>query len=156
MEFGSITPTVDIFEALLTLLLVFVGLPAAVYNVRESWGEKEWAIDDPDPSMRRLGLNRFDNARLLLLAVVLIALGTASGLLVPSAIQLQAAAALDFQDVLNAVAQRVVYIGVVLCLTYKCVNDAIWRRDVDRRRRRATAEAAALAAALVAAPEGKD
>jgi hypothetical protein len=135
VEFGSLTPTVDVFEAVLAVLLVLLGLPTAVYNVREAWAEKEWAIDDPDPAIRRLGLNRFDNARLLLLAMALIALGTLSALLVPSALQLAGGGTPDFQDVLNAVLQRVVYIGVVLCVAYKAINDAVWRRDVDRRRR---------------------
>lgn len=135
MEFGSLTPTIDVFEVALAVLLVLLGLPAAVYNVREAWGEKEWALDDPDPSMRRLGVSRFDNARLLLLAVALITLGTVSALMVPSVLALANPSGVDFQDVLNAVLQRVVYIGVVLCLTYKCVNDAVWRRDIDRRRK---------------------
>lgn len=165
MEFGSLTPTVDIFELVLAVVLVALAFPAALYNVREAWGEKEWAIDDPDPAMRRLGINRYDNARLLLLAVCFIALGDLSALLVPSALQLATPATVDFQDLLNAVLQRIVYIGVVLCITYKAVNDAVWRRDVDRRRKaRAAAGVAAAAGAVpvVEAPavvipaEGKD
>lgn len=154
MEFGAITPTVDVFELVLALVLVLLALPTSIYNVREAWGEKEWALDDPDPAIRRLGINRFDNARLLLLAVVFVALGTLSALLVPSALQLAAPATADFQDMLNAVLQRVVYIVVVLCLTYKCVNDAVWRRDVDRRRRqRPRADPTKDAAAAVALGE---
>lgn len=150
MEFGSITPTVDVFELVLAVLLVLVGLPAVVYNVREAWAEKEWALDDPDPAIRRLGINRYDNARLLFLAVVLIALGNLSSLLVPSVLQLSSVPSVDFQDVLNAVLQRVVFIGVVLCITYKAVNDAIWRRDVDRRRRRGSG----VGTATLSAPAG--
>lgn len=135
MEFGSLTTTVDVFELALAVVLVILALPASAYNVREAWGEKEWAIDDPDPAIRRLGLNRYDNARLLFLAVVLIGLGDLSSLLVPSPLQLANPATVDFQDVLNAVLQRIVYIGVVLCITYKAINDAVWRRDVDRRRK---------------------
>jgi hypothetical protein len=133
VEFGSLTSTVDIFEAVLGLLLLLLALPATIYNVREAWGEKERALDDPKPSMRRLGLNRYDNARLLLLTVVLIALGTLSALLVPSAVQIADPLRVSFRDVLNAVVQRVVFIGVVLAITYQCVNDAVWRQDVDRR-----------------------
>lgn len=147
MEFGSLSPTVDVFELVLAVLLVLVGLPAVVYNLRESWAEKEWALDDPDPAIRRLGINRYDNARLLFLAVVLIALGTLSSLLVPSVLQLSGAPVLDIQDVLNSVLQRVVFIGVVLCITYKAVNDAVWRRDVDRRRRRGSGVGTATLAA---------
>ena len=151
MEFGTIPwlPTVDIFELVLALILVLFALPAGIYNVREAWNEKEWAIDDLDPAMRRLGVYRYDNARLLLLSIILIAAGNFSALLVPSVLQLAATPTVDFQDILNAVLQRIVYILVVLCLTYKAVNDAVWRWYADGRRQEPPK-------VVVVEPEGKD
>lgn len=141
MDFGALTPTVDVFEVLIVVALL-VGVPAAFYNAREAWGEKEWAIDDPDPAMRRLGENRWDNARSLFLAMLTVAVLALSSLLVPSATQMAVPGTLDFQDMLNGVLQRVGLVFVVVFLTHKCVNDAVWRRYVDRRRRERDAQTA--------------
>ncbi len=152
-SFGGLTPTVDIFEVFIVLTLV-VGVPMSIYNVREAWAEKEWAVDDPDPAIRRLGFNRWENAQNLMLAMFTIAFMTLSALLVPSAIQVANPNLVDFQDVMNAFIQRIGLVFIVLFLTRKCINDAIWRRDVDRRRRAgagmgsvAIAPAAAVASA---------
>lgn len=151
MTFAALTPTIDLFEAILLVILVVVAIPAGTYNVRESWKEKEWAIDDPDPSMRRLGINRYDNARLLFLALLLVLLGNISALTVPSALQWDSGIVdRDFSDVFNAVVQRLIYIGVTLCITYKAVNDAVWRRDTDRRRRQPRTDPKKDAVAAVA------
>jgi hypothetical protein len=136
-SFGGLTPTIDIFEVFIVIALA-VGIPMSIYNVREAWAEKEWAVDDPDPAIRRLGFNRWENAQNLMMAMFVITFMTISSLMVPSAIQSANPNVVDFQDVMNAFIQRIGVVMVVLFLTRKCINDAIWRRDVDRRRKAGT------------------
>jgi hypothetical protein len=141
---------VDVFEVILVLTLL-VGLPLVTMNMRQSWDEKEWAIDSADPSFRRLGVSRFENARLLFGAMSFLAIGALGALLVPSPTLQLTAPGVEFIDIFNAIIQRLVPAGVALCLAYKAWNDIIWRRYVDSRRRTSSiARAAADAQKSVA------
>lgn len=130
LSFASVTPTIDVFEIVLALLAVLVALPMTAYNLRAGWGEMQWAIDDPDPTMRRLGAQRFFNGLLLFLIVLAITLATFSGFMVPSSIQNME----SITDVVNALVQRTVFIAVVVCIVLKSLSDAWWRQDADGRR----------------------
>lgn len=166
MEFGTLPflPTVDVFEVLIVVALL-VAIPYDLYNTREAWLEKERFLDDADPTLRRLGECRWENTQLRLTALVTIAIVTLSAVLVPSPLQMAAPLTLDFQDILNSFLQRIGLLLVVLYLTRKAVNDAIWRRYADRqwqeRVERARAAAALAGVPVVEAPavvvaEGKD
>ena len=86
MSYAALTGTIDAFEAVLALLLL-VAWWFAARNVREGWTEKEWALDDPSPVMRRLGAVRYDNARLLSVVVFCVTVVDLLLMLTPSAIQ---------------------------------------------------------------------
>lgn len=131
MDFTALTPTADAFEAV-RLVLALVALAVAVFNLREAWGEMDWALDDPDPTMRRLGPSRYANAMFLLVAVLFLLLAAVTSLLVPSPLHAQQEDALGV--VVDGINQRVCTVAALVFLTLIGVNDAWWRHDADRRR----------------------
>lgn len=149
MNYASVTPTVDAFEAGLLLLLA-VAWWFAARNVREGWTEKEWALDDPSPVMRRLGAVRYDNARLLAVVVFCVTVIDLLLLLTPSAIQSQEGTT----EVLVAVGTRAALIVATLSIVHKIWNDSWWRRysDANSGRPLRGPEAPAPAAPAAGAP----
>lgn len=147
MEFGTLPflQTVDVFELLIVVALCF-AIPYDIYNTRQAWLEKERFLDDEDPALRRLGESRWENTRLRLAALFLIALVTLSAVLVPSPLQLAAPSSVDFQDVLNGFLQRIGLLLVVMALGYKAFNDATWRRYADEQWKTRVARARKIAA----------
>lgn len=144
MNFASVSPTVDALEAV-RVALVLVALAVAVLNLRAAWGEMDWALDDADPTMRRLGPSRYANAVFLVGVVLFLSLGAFTSLLTPSPIQ----SSEDTLPVVDAINQRVTTIGALVFVTLMGLNDAWWRRDAARRR---AARAAAPGAGAAQAP----
>lgn len=126
MNYAALSPTIDAFEAVLALLLL-VAWWFAARNVREGWTEKEWALDDPSPVMRRLGAVRYDNARLLAVVVFCVTAVDLLIMLTPSAIQTQEGTT----EVLVAVGSRSALIVATLAIIHKIWNDSWWRRYSD-------------------------
>jgi hypothetical protein len=153
MNYAALTGTVDAFEAVLFLLLL-IAWGFAARNVREGWTEKEWALDDPSPVMRRLGAVRYDNARLLTVVVFCVTVVDLLIMLTPSAIQTQEGTT----EVLVSVGSRAALIVATLALIHKVWNDSWWRRYSDAHDgRRPPVVAAAAAPVVVAEPApGKD
>lgn len=102
MSFASVTPTIDWFEVVQFVALL-AALGAVVADVRHAWGNAQWAIDDADPFMRRLGPVQFGVATLQL-AIVLLLLGMVVALM-QTASPLQSDA-VDGLGLLVAVVQR--------------------------------------------------
>ena len=123
MSYAALTGTIDAFEAVLALLLL-VAWWFAARNVREGWTEKEWALDDPSPVMRRLGAVRYDNARLLSVVVFCVTVVDLLLMLTPSAIQTMEGAT----EVLVSVGSRSALIVATLAIIHKIWNDSWWRR----------------------------
>jgi hypothetical protein len=129
MNFAALSPTVDALEAA-RAVLVLVALAVVVFNLRAAWGEMDWALDDADPTMRRLGPSRYANAVFLLAVVLFLALGAFTSLFTPSPIQ----SSEDTLAVVDSINQRVTTITALVFVTLMGLNDAWWRYDAGRRR----------------------
>ena len=102
MVIASLTSKIDWFEVV-QLLALLVALVAILLDVRHAWGNANWAIDDADPFMRRLGPVQFGVATMQLAVALVLLLMVVALMQVPSALQQEGASSLD---VLVAVVQR--------------------------------------------------
>jgi hypothetical protein len=129
MNPSNLMETVDALEAV-RLVVILAAVVLLAVNLRLGWDEADWAIDDQDPTVRRLGPSRLANAALMLLAILFLILDAFSSLSVHSPIQTRESTEL----VVDALNQRIATVGAVACLVLMGLNDAWWRRDAGRRR----------------------
>lgn len=126
VNYAALTPTIDIFELILSIV-VLIAWYFVYRDTSEGWAEKETALDNPDPVVRRLGTTRYDNARARAFIIVLFTMATGLLLIVPSAIQAQE----SITEVFSAMGVRVAFIGATLAIIFKIWNDSWWRHYSD-------------------------
>ena len=143
MNFATLTPTVDLFEALQFIALL-VALVAVVADLRDAWGNAQWAIDDGDAFMRRLGPWQFVAAVLQLVVVAVLFLMVVGLMQIPSVLQRDETPTLD---VMVAVTQRVGGTLVAVCITLMVLGNR-WVRRYATYHRHDADQGARLEAAL--------
>lgn len=146
----SISPTVDVFEAL--ILVAFLAAAAlSLYNAGDAWANELAAIDAADPDVALLGLEDFLRACTKLTLMALPGVVVAASLMtVPSPIQAGDATP---QELVTAITLRVMLLLFAGGLLANAALSGWLRRRMARRRREAAlAVADGAPAAGVEAP----